>query len=737
METLYSSEAIEYALSLIKDGNIFEQFSKDLLAKVLGYSFIPAGGIRDRGIDGLEHTFNREGLERTVYQSSIERDSNAKIKETIETLKKNRIKLNQFVYVTNQQVPKKDVLQDELVQRYKIPINIYDLGWLALHVNDSDQTIRSFNIFVNSYLHEFNQPGKSYVVTNLELDPRVYVFLRQQVEAQQNHLKLDEILVDTLILYALDDTDPDRGIFLKRDEILKRVRQLVKFDPAVLGKLIDLRLKALSSKPRRINYHKDHDSYCLQYEERITIQSRNLSDVALQESFLSETRVMIEVYKPDDVTFQSYVLSLVTDLLHLLFYRQGIEFADFVLHESVKDTFDKSLPELVSEVVDKSKYLEGRRQELKTALLTIIRNIVYDGTQNQKRFLTRLSRTYVMLLLLQCDPQLCTYFSSLANKLRVYVCTSIIIPALSEIYLEKENRRYTNLLLGAQNAGVQLIINEAILGELVAHFRMIRRIFTDEYKGREEIFADEFSIIYVREIIIRAFFHSKIHGQVDTFNDFIGRFISPNYKNIEDDLVELLKGEFGINYIPNDSLGIHLDNDIITDIETELSRYKVGKTSFGSLKKAHTDAQVMLTIYALRERDNELGATGIFGYHTWWLSSDVTTQKAAIAATGGRYNRTCYMRPDFLYNYISFAPTKSAVQDSFRNLFPTLLGVSLSWELPNVVEKEIHDFLQAHRDQPTSRMKAAIREAIDTLKQTPDRMTAEFMHDKLESHLKE
>ncbi len=737
MDTIYSSEAIKYALSLIKDGNIFEQFSQDLLAKVLGYTFIPAGGIRDRGIDGLEHTFSREGLERTVYQSSIERDYKAKIKDTIETLRKNKIRVNQLVYVSNQQIPKKDVLQDELVQKYKIPINIYDLDWLALHINDSDQTIRSFNIFVDSQLHEFNRPGKSYTVTNLELDPRVYIYLRQQVEERQDDLKLDEILVDTLILYSLEDTDPDRGILLKRDEILERVRQLVKFDPSVLSKLIDARLGALSSKPRRINHHREDDAYCLRYEERIHTQNRNLSDVALQEAFLSDTRVMIEAYKPSDKTFQDFLLPLIFDLVHLLFYRQGIEFADFVLHEEITATFEKSLPELVSEIVDRGKYTGVNAQELKIALLTTIRNIVYDGTKNQKEFLTRLSRTYVMLLLLQCDPQLSTYFSSLANKLRIYVGTSIIIPALSEIYIEKESRRYTNLLLGARNTGVQLIINEAILSELVAHFRMIKRIFTEDYKGREEVFTDDLSVIYIREIMIRAFFYSRLRGQVDTFNNFLGRFISPSLKNIQDDLVQLLKGEFGIDYIQNDSFGIHLDSDEVTKIENELRKYKVDKTSFGSLMKAHNDAQVMLTIHALRERNNELGSTGVFGYHTWWLSSDVTTQKAAVAASGKKYIRTCYMRPDFLYNYVSFAPTKGAVEESFRNVFPTLLGVSLSWELPDGVVKEIHEFLSEHRDQPPSRIKAAIREAIDNLKQKPDKITSDFIRDNLESHLKE
>ncbi len=48
-------EAMRYALKKIKDGFIFESFAQEFLSQKLGYEFIPAGGIKDRGIDGLEH----------------------------------------------------------------------------------------------------------------------------------------------------------------------------------------------------------------------------------------------------------------------------------------------------------------------------------------------------------------------------------------------------------------------------------------------------------------------------------------------------------------------------------------------------------------------------------------------------------------------------------------------------------------------------------------------------------
>ncbi len=63
--------AFEFALTKIKDGLLFEEFGCQFLGHILGYSFIPVGGMKDRGIDGLEHLFHRSGYDRYIYQFSL------------------------------------------------------------------------------------------------------------------------------------------------------------------------------------------------------------------------------------------------------------------------------------------------------------------------------------------------------------------------------------------------------------------------------------------------------------------------------------------------------------------------------------------------------------------------------------------------------------------------------------------------------------------------------------------
>jgi hypothetical protein len=711
-----SPEAFGFALGQIKDGNLFERFGLDFLSKVIGYDFVPVGGSKDRGIDGMEHTFHRKGFDRTIFQLSIEKDSRSKIRRSLGTLAKNKIQYSLFTYVTNATVEQKDKLTDDLVEAFEKPIRIFDAGWFANHVNDSEATVRAYEVFVDSYLHKFSKPGQAYELADLEGDPRLYVFLRQQWDEHRRHLSLDAVLADSLILYALEGTDPDKGILLTRDQILERIRDKVRFDPVLLHDLIDTRLAALSKKPRRINYHRDKDAYCLRFEERVNIQNHNLEDAALYESFRGATAKDVAIFFSQVTLADDKAMTLVEQVLHSLFLEQGLEFANCVLLGKSKDAVEKSLVNLVSRVVDDSANVTTSKQPVKAALLAIIRNMVYNGTSAQKAFLNRLSQTYVMLFLLQCDPKLATYFGALAGKLNVYVCTSIIIPALSERFLEKQNRRYTNLLAGAKRAGVKFLVNEAILRELCAHFRMIAKIYEEEYRGNEGLFTDEVDVLYVQEIMLRAYFYSRLRGQVKTFRSFIECFVSPSMTTLEVDLVEWLKTEFDIEYVPNANVGIHLDEGEVRSLQKELVSHK-GKGP------ALTDAEVILTVQKLRESNNELGGGGIFGFRTWWLTRDVTTQIAATKVFGKRYGTSCYMRPDFLYNYISLAPSRGEVDEAYAELFPTLLGVNISVHMPEGVTSALQAFIKEHKETNKGRMKGIIRELSEKLRSDPSCQT--------------
>lgn len=720
---------IEFVLSEIKDGFIFEDFGCSFLSGVLGYNFIPHGGIKDKGIDGLEHFFCNKEYDKQIYQLSIEKNSLNKLISTLVKLAANHIEYDQMVFVTNQFFPDKDKVIDEAYKKYKKPVKIWDIKWFYSNANNSSATVRAYEMLINNHLYEFNKPGKSYIVGDMIRDPRLFVFLRQQVDGNKENLKLDKILADTLIIFALEDTDPEKGIVKTKKDILVSIKKHISFDPLLLHRLIEERLGILSKSPKRIQYHKKLNGYCLPYETRLQIQKRNIEDSSLHEQFKLKMEERLKLHlRNAEVKVKNCVI-LIEELINKIFYEQGMEFADFVLNKDNRDTIEKVLPDLISSTVDSSAVVDKNKEDVKISLLMTIRDTVYNGTALEKKFLLRLSNTYMMLFLVQCDPKLTMYFASMASQLNIYVCTSIIIPALSEYYLEPINRRYWNLLEGAYKSGVNLVINEDILQELINHFKSIIRIFNNDYKDNEYLYADKKDLSFIDEIMIRSYFYAKMSGQTSNFEDFLNNFISPNdveTSKMENEILVFLKEQFGIKYYTNKSQNISINEEDEDSLVEKLKDLK------HSEYKARIKTRLILAINDFREKNNEKGEIGIFSYKTWWLSKDVLTYKT-LCKLIQKDIVSCYIRADFLYNYISLAPKKPEVDKVFKTIFPSLVGVNISFHLPETVTSCVHQWIREHKTKSPERLKSILGNLAELLMTSPSYQTRESLKHYLEN----
>ncbi|MCK4646874.1 MAG: hypothetical protein KAU46_11530 [Candidatus Aminicenantes bacterium] len=727
-------EVFEYALSLLDDGKIFENFVNSFLSEILGHTFTPVGGLHDRGIDGLEYLFNQKERKQYIFQSSIQKDCKNKLHLSLKKLNDNKIRFDKFYFITNRIFPEIDKETDHLYEQYKKPIYIYDLKWLSARVNHSEGTIRAYEVYISDHFHEFKKPGKSYIFSNLIDDPRLFVFLRQQWDESKGDLKTEEILADTLILYCLEGTDPDKNQVKTNEEIKKDISKLIKFNPSLLSDTIDKRLITLSEKPRQIKYHTKQKGYCLPYDTRLQIQERNFKDNALYKTFKTQVKHKLKKYQGKENIKLSDSFSLIEAIINKLFYQQGLEFADFVLEGENQSAIEKDLGDIISSTVDESSVGLKNREEVKSLLLVTIRDIVYNGSFEQKLFLKKLSNTYMMLFLLQCDPKLCIYFSTMASELNIYVGNSILVPALSEIFLKPINKNHCNLLKKASDLGVKLSINKTILDELVSHFRMIKNKYEVEYKDNEDIYlSDEMMVLYVEDIMIRAYFYAKLREEVTDFDEFLDKFVTPNMSNAEYELLEWLEDEFGIKFISDESLEIQIN------AADEKLLYKELKNLKKDDVRAQSDSKFVLTIYAIREKNNEMDSSHIFGYKTWWLTKDVRTQRAVRNVFNDKYKITCYMRPDFLLNYISLAPKKRDINDVYKEIFPSLLGVNISFHIPEEVSGTVHKYIKMHASKSPVRIKAAIRDLTDKLKTNPklrNRKKVEHFLDKRLSELK-
>ncbi len=709
-----SSSDVQDILGVIDDGFLFEGLSQEFLTARLGYQFISSGGIKDRGIDGLEYACELVNRPTAIFQITIDKKPEIKLRDTLDKLRDNGIEVLRLTYVTSVRVKNKDLLMDQTESDYDVNLRIWDAQWFGDNTNNSEATKATFVNFANRHLRELQKPGGELAVNDFIADPRMYVFLMHQLGSNESLEDIDAKLIETLVLYALRDTDPDQNSFMSLHQIQSEVRSRFDFEIERLERKINKAIKRLTQKPnKKVNEH-PNAQYCLPYETRLKIISDNARDKLLYNSFMAEAeKTLRAALKAEDVRVQNLV-ELLKKSIELIYYKQGLEFADFLLNAGSADQFENSLASTVDQVLDDAGIIDKNRNKVKAALIEAIREIVYSGSVDAKAYLKSLSKTYLMLFLLKCEPNVVDYFRSMAGKLRIFVCTSILVPAFSEVYLEDQNKRYWNLLKSARSRGVKLFVNDTIVDELLFHIRNSYRIFEEHYSGNLDKYGDGFEE-FVDQILIRAFLYSKNEGKVNSYRQFIDNFITFGATESKQELIDFLDEEFGVEYLSDDSpeMNVNLNEEEFSELFRELKSVK------GSAGKAQADARLILTIYALRSSRGETRSS-LDGYKTWWLSSDTSTHRAVSTLFGSKYPVSCYMRPDFLYNYVSFTPPKENIAGVYADTFPNLLGVQISNHIPPNIAAEVRNLIGEHKQKSDGRVKAKVRQLADKLKSGND-----------------
>ena len=713
MDEIFSSEDIQDILKLIDDGFLFERFGQEFLSARLGYQFLASGGIKDRGIDGLEYTSELEKNKKVIFQLSIDKNPESKIADTVQKLLDNGIEFTRITYFTNRAVKNKDILIDHYADTDGVTLRVFDGMWIADNSNNSSATQNVIKTFVRDHLRRFQKPGEGIIINEYVKDPKLYVFLKQQIGRSEQINDINNNLIDSLILYALRDTDPDEGRLLSAEEIAGLVRGFLNFEMERIQSKINKRLKGLTKKPnRRVNHHTDVEKYCLPYETRMEILASNAKDISLYDCFHDEATLIIKKHLYSEGVNVRSISLLLDKTLEKIYYKQGLEFSDFLLNSGCNETFESSLTETVDEIIEEASIVTKNRLKVKSALVLSIRDLIYHGSSMSKEYLRSLSKTYLMLFLLKCDPKIVDYFKSMAASMSIYVCTSILVPALSEIFLEPQNQRYWGLLKSAKSRGVRLVVNDTIISELNFHIQRSMHIYETEYQSNIDFYSDDAEEL-VDQILVRAYIYALKENKATTYKKFLENFISLDGNNTKQELIDFLYEEFGIDYVSSSDLKVEVDE---REFQTLVDELTIAKKSE---QKAKTDARLILTIYALRKMHGE-EKSSLEGYKTWWLSSDTVTHRTVAELFKEKYPVSCYMRPDFLYNYISFTPPKEAVEQVYKDTFPNLLGVQISNHIPCSISASIRELIKDHSDKLDGRVKAKIRSLIDELKSNPN-----------------
>lgn len=682
----------------------FEVFSQALLGQVFGIELEPTGGMHDGGQDGFFRPL--KGRPTHFVQVSTQPNVKAKILATIERQRSVGRTVEDLTYVSNRNLPNRDILEGDIEKSTGVGVRIRDRRWITMQIQRDDQAsalfIDRFAPLVSSVLQMHEHRTQVYTPSE-RMSILSYMEVHAASEPQENDLLT--LAVDSAIYLALEGTDPDKGIFRCEEEICAFVE--ARFPASKKRPALDVRkrLSRLSSKTGvpRIRYHSKEDGYCLPFDVRSDFSDHSLLLRNLEVAFWDSIKARAGELGSLNHNEIDTLAEIAKHAINKTFEKQGLNLMASLqgatTFEEIR-TFE-FIAEKASELIADS----GRRELVEQTAANVLRNVFYSGTSEEKEFLFRLFKAFSIEFVIKGDDKVGTYFSQMTRGLVLIVGSDVLVRALSEICLRPEHQATQNALRMLSKAGATLFLAEPVLNEVYGNIHAADLEFANFYEPWETK-ATLPEVQQSDRILIRAYFYSKFEperhakscGNWDEFLFLFGEagwFRRPDGK---DAFSAYLLRQFGMKFVSTRDVQAAVLARDARDLKERIHKYKKDE------RLAWNDAYLALFVHERRRLQGERMGDSVYGFQTWWLTEEF---KVLGAAREMGIRDVLNMHPQFLMNLYAASPGMSTLTKNFESVFPTNFGLRIT---NRVAGDALHRFLEgAVRAVKTDEAAAAAR----------------------------
>lgn len=714
----------------------FERFSQMVVGSLLGPSFKPLGGTKDGGADGFIDCdiFEEQLKPDRFFQASKEINVESKIRKTIARLLEVGRSPAILYFASSQSISNQDKLRLQFFDETRVHVTIFDRNYFSQHSDDNAAIKSACDQYLSpslAFLDELRAPSfpERLPFRNAQA---VCAFLSHELERRLGTTSTLEAVCDALIIWSLEETDPDQGKLMTKAQILEKVESVIPTAKQFLRGQIDTRIEKLGKKKagaRTVNVYKEKGAYCLPYESRRVIQESLIADESLKLEVTEAFRRRLLEGAADRI--DAVVLEAIPSLLHrtleTLFENQGYNavrhFSDNADDQAALDT--RAIIEIAGEMVAAAKFPKDTDRPLVVQVMKdALRGVLYTSTPVERAYCGRLSRTYILLFTMKNTPEVMEYFNSMASSFVLYVGSDIIVRALSEYYLHPEDQMTTNALKIIKQSGSKIILSETTLEEVHSHIHATDREFSNVYADIDSIVDRDLASESDR-ILIRAYYYAKLDPDLakrpKSWGAYLGNFLSwqkmssatsaQSMKSLKDTLI----GRFGFDFEDKEDMLVGVNREDLKKLAKKIRELRNNQQRGHDEVRAGNDALHILRVLE-RRRQEEKSVTNPFGYRTWWLTQETKSSIALVIAFPKKRGVRPTMRPEFLVNYIAYNPTTAAVRKSLHNIFPSLMGIRLGTRLQEDTFKSVMEKIKAANTNDAPRALAMIAEHSDALK---------------------
>ena len=696
-----------FALDVIDPKN-FESFVKSHWTAKEGNRFVPLGGVHDGGADGIIYPHDSRKDLPTYLQASIQKNFKTKIQDTDARLKETGKKYKGIIFCTNQKVSSVLDQESALSEKLGCIIQIIDHERLLYTVNDSDLTINAFNTFVLPILSTVvtaENPPNIIPENKFLPDVSLCVFLKHELVRNQGKSELLESVTDSLIFWALKDTDSKLQKFMTINEIEKKILEVVPTVRQFLFGVLDDRLTKLREtnvENMSIEYSRRNEHYYLTNETKMLILEQDIQDKLLIKDVINlfQRRIAEKLNESNEnLELVETAAEICLETVHSLFVEHGLKFT-LQLKDESSALESQTIEERLKEQLAKKPNLQSNYEQILRSCLHCLNEALFFCTGIEKLYFGHLSRTYVIMFLVQNEPKIVEYFKSMSSNFTLYIGTDIIIKCLSEIMLEKRNQIISNSLRMLKQKGSKLILTELVVKEVLSHILATHYEYKYQYEeNNNHMKVDD--VISIDRILIRAYFMTRFQSNEPkiknmTWQKYLELFCMRPFINPEDsaqfeEFRAFLEKHLKLDYESEKDMTKNLENDQINDLANKIyfARDKKERKQEAEKILCRNSAITILRVYDKRVEINDR-STSPYGFKTWWLTDQsklLTATIDLVEKMNGRY----MIRLEFILNYLLSKPEFSSVIKSYQLVFPTILGIQLSKHINEDVYESIVD----------------------------------------------
>ena len=698
---------------------MFEEFSSALLASQYPNLRTVASPSGDVGRDA--ELFSYDGRILTVLQYSVGKDWRTKIRQTARRVSEKLSDARILIYVTNQSIlSAADTLKGEISQDYGLILDIHDRDWfLDRFAGDEHREAVSEDLaqkIVDPYLASSEVLKRSApTLTSNELRAAL-TFLQLQWEDDNREKGLTRLAFEALVKMVLRNTNSDSR--LSRSTIHEQIKFMFpNHDPERLTTLVDSALDKLTK--RLIRHWVKPDEFCLTYEESERVKDRLAGlDIANAE-LESEIRSILAVYI-DDSNETDVIIELIRLTINHYLSERGEAFSSAITDNRMLSIGVEELHDSTANIVKKE--VESGSPEEQSKLCQIIfetvRELLTDPTPIVQNHLRAKADAYTLFAFLGRTPDIQRAISKMFSHGTIWLDTTIVLPLLAEELFEGRQRRFSQMIMAASDAGLSLCVTPGVIEEAERH---INRCIT---------FVNRAPYNWTGGVPFLADAYMRAGRNLNAFPSWVEHFIGK--ERPKDDLAEYFQEFFSIK---RESL----------EAEEERAEEQFRGAAQQAWHEAHSARrgpgnmsmdEITLNRLVQHDVENYVGVVerrrteevSPLGYSAWWLTIDrLARQVDESIKSELRYDAppSPVMSADFLVNYLAVGPIRARVRKDVENSLPLALDMDAPEELPEDLISEAERIRGEAVGLSELIIRRRVRDSLDAAKRRRGRIMAE------------